>query len=116
MSFRDKIDKILYINNLGINSVSGLEKYVGASGGAIRKYYEEDKEPGLATIKKIKEKLGIRDAWWDKQDGSPFTDPQKQKDDILDHPLVKSYVSELNTLRKYVAILERENDELRGKK
>jgi hypothetical protein len=64
MSFQEKIDKLLEINTLEVNSVNGLEKFVGASTGAIRKYYDKNEEPGNATIKKIKKAFGISDADW----------------------------------------------------
>lgn len=41
---------------------------------------------------------------------------KKEGDDLLDHPLVKSYVEQINQLQKLVAILERENAELRARK
>lgn len=39
---------------------------------------------------------------------------EAKKDDILDHPLVKSYVREIEALNKLVQALERENTRLRG--
>jgi len=40
--------------------------------------------------------------------------PDEKKEDQLDDPLVKSYVRELELLRKYAETLERENKRLRG--
>lgn len=56
------------ISKLGITSVSDLEKKIGA-GGAIRRYYTMDEFPGGETVRKIKDKLRIRDEWWDDETG-----------------------------------------------
>ena len=68
MSFKEKIDKLLAVNEMGINSVYALEKYVGASTGSISKYYSENKEPGLGTIKKIKKIFDLTDNQWREMD------------------------------------------------
>lgn len=41
---------------------------------------------------------------------------EEKKDDILDHPLVKSYVREIESLNRLIELLERENARLRGEK
>ena len=41
---------------------------------------------------------------------------EPKKDDILDHPLVKSYVREIESLNRLIELLERENARLRGEK
>ncbi|HYF69113.1 MAG TPA: hypothetical protein VD884_13310 [Ohtaekwangia sp.] len=64
MSFKKKVDKILDTNVLGINSINGLEKEIGASTGAINKFYNENRTPGKNTVKKIKKKFNINDADW----------------------------------------------------
>lgn len=64
MTFQEKIDKILDTNELGIDSINGLEKEIGASTGAINKYYNRNRQPGKATIKKIKKKFNIDDISW----------------------------------------------------
>jgi len=64
MSFKKKIDKVLDTNTLGINSINGLEKEIGASTGAVNKFYKDDREPGNATVKKIKKKFNIDDISW----------------------------------------------------
>lgn len=73
MSFREKIDNILKYNKLGINSPYGLEVYVKASPGAISKPLNKGEEPGLGTIKKIREGLpGLNQGWWDTGKGDVF--------------------------------------------
>lgn len=73
MSFREKIDNILKNNKLHINSVYALEAYVGASPGAISKPLNKGEEPGLGTIKKIREGLpGLNQDWWDTGKGDIF--------------------------------------------
>jgi hypothetical protein len=64
MSFKKKIDKILETNELGISSINALEKEIGASTGSVNKYYNKDKSPGRATVKKIKTKFEIDDSTW----------------------------------------------------
>lgn len=64
MSFKKKIDKILETNELSINSINGLEKFIGASTGAVNKYYNKDESPGRSTVKKIKTKFEIDDISW----------------------------------------------------
>lgn len=68
MTFREKIDNILKTNDLGINTVNGLEKYIGASTGSISKPYKKNEEPGPATVKKIKKGFAIPDSEWDEGD------------------------------------------------
>src|SRR5688572_467974 len=116
MSFKEKIDKLLKVNTLKINSVYGLERFIGASVGSVRKYYEQNAEPGLRTIKKIQEALSVNQEWWSTGKGEIFIEKltsvqekAKKEDDVLDHPLVKSYVDQINQLNKLVEILEREN-------
>lgn len=76
MTFKEKIDNILKTNDLGINSVNGLEIYVGTSTGAISKPYKKNEEPGPATVKKILKKLGIPDSEWDAGDFGSNDDKQ----------------------------------------
>jgi hypothetical protein len=73
MSFQEKIDNILKTNKLGINSIFGLEAFVKAGAGAISKPLNRGEEPGLGTIKKLREGLpGLSQDWWDTGKGSPF--------------------------------------------
>jgi hypothetical protein len=72
MSFKEKIDKILEVNTLGIHSVFALEKRIGASVGSIRKYHVQDKYPGQASIKKLLNELGISSEWWSTGIGEVF--------------------------------------------
>lgn len=65
MSFKKRIDKILNNSNLGVNSINALEKKIGASTGAVNKYYKKDEFPGTATIKKIKKGFDFSDREWD---------------------------------------------------
>jgi hypothetical protein len=72
MGFKEKIDKILKHNQLGINSVSGLEDFVTAGRGAINDFYNEDREPGRKTLKKIKSLPGLNEDWYENGTGSVF--------------------------------------------
>ena len=64
MTFKEKIDSLLTLNELGVNSVYALEQLIGASTGAVNKYYNKDTEPGVGTIKKIKKAFGLTDQAW----------------------------------------------------
>ena len=122
MTFREKIDKILKANRLEINSVYGLEVYIGAAPGAINKYYKKDSEPGAGTIKKILDGLSVNTDWWETGRGEIFNEKptpaiKSDQPDVLDNPLVKSYIARIATLEDYNGFLKRENEELRaGKK
>jgi hypothetical protein len=73
MLFREKIDKILKDNKLGINTVYGLEAFIGASPGSISKPLNKGDTPGLGTIKKIREGLpGLNPEWWEDGKGDVF--------------------------------------------
>jgi len=96
MTFKEKIDKLLKVNDLKINTIYGLEKYVGASVGSIRKYYELDQEAGLRTIKKIWDKLSINEEWWSTGKGVIF----KTKEEISD----KKHTSVREPSLRYEAI------------
>lgn len=69
MTFKEKINKLLATNKLGIGSVNALEKRCGTSSGAIAKPLRANDEPGVEIIKKIKEKLGVNERWWDTGEG-----------------------------------------------
>lgn len=81
MTFKEKIDKILRVNKLNINSPSGLEQAVKASVGAINKYYAKDEEPGEGTIKKILDLPGLNKEWWETGEGEVFITPVKKPSD-----------------------------------
>jgi hypothetical protein len=72
MTFKEKIDKILQVNKLGINSVSALEDKVEAGRGAINEFYNENREPGRKTLKKIKSLKGLNEVWYDTGKGEVF--------------------------------------------
>lgn len=78
MLFKEKIDNILKFNTLKINTVYGLEKHIGASVGSIRKYYDQNTEPGLRTIKKIWENINVNEAWWETGKGEIFIEKHTQ--------------------------------------
>jgi hypothetical protein len=92
MTFKEKIDKILRDNKLGINSPTGLEEKVGASVGAINKYYKKNQEPGEGTIKKILDFPGLNKEWWDTGQGPVFlTEPaENPTDDASEATILKS--------------------------
>lgn len=73
MTFKEKIDKILSTNTLGINSVSALEDFVKAGRGAINDFYKDNREPGRKTLKKIKSLPGLNTEWYDTGKGEVFT-------------------------------------------
>lgn len=83
MTFKEKIDKILTYNKLGINSVSALEDKIEAGRGAINEFYNENREPGRKTLKKIKSFPGLNENWYDTGKGEIFieksTSVEKQK-------------------------------------
>src|SRR5690349_8731297 len=81
MTFGEKIDKLLKVNELGINSVYALEQHIGASVGSINKYYNANQDPGLGTIKKIKKAFDLSDEAWSSGDfGNKKSDAGKNSD------------------------------------
>lgn len=65
MTFKQKIDKILKTNKLGVNTVNGMENFVRVGRGAIKKPYDLNQEAGPKVVKKIKETFGISDEQWE---------------------------------------------------
>lgn len=72
MTFKEKIDKILETNKLGINSVSAFEDEIKAGRGAVNDFYKEDRDPGRITLKKIKTFPGLNPVWWDTGKGDIY--------------------------------------------
>lgn len=73
MTFQEKIDKLLKVNKLGINTVYGLEAQIGAAPGAISKPLKKGDEPGPGTIKKIRDGVpGLNPDWWETGKGEVF--------------------------------------------
>jgi hypothetical protein len=72
MGFKEKIDKILKHNTLGINSVSGLEDFIDAGRGAVNEFYNDNREPGRKTLKKIKSLPGLNENWYEIGIGEVF--------------------------------------------
>jgi hypothetical protein len=75
MTFKEKIDKILEHNTLGINSPSGMEKHLHLGTGSILKSYSnkrKDTSPGLDVVKTILEGLRINKEWWKSGEGEIF--------------------------------------------
>lgn len=113
MTFKEKIDLILSEKQIKLWKLSeeaGL-------GTTLEKAYTENREMRGSTTHKFLQKMGISLNWWQTGAGEIFTGSRKKEgDDILDHPLVKSYVDQIDQLKKLVAVLERENAELRTRK
>lgn len=72
MKFKEKIDKILLVNKLGINSISALEDEVGAGRGAINGFYNDNKEPGRKTLKRIMTLKNLNPNWYNDGKGHVF--------------------------------------------
>lgn len=67
MSFKKKIDMILEARKLQRLTINKIEKLLGVD-GTIYKAYKDDREPADSEIvRKLIGKLGIRQAWWDKE-------------------------------------------------
>lgn len=79
MKFKEKIDKILKVNTLGINSVSALEDYVGASRSAINEFYNKNRDPGRKTLKKILALPKLNLTWWETGEGDVFCNVSEEK-------------------------------------
>lgn len=71
MNFSDKLDKVFKVSKL-VSNVNQLEKRIGVSTGTILKPYNDRKPPGLGTVKKIIDYLGINQEWWDTGKGDMF--------------------------------------------
>lgn len=80
MTFQEKIDKILKHSKLPVSTPSGLEKHIGVSQSAIVRPYRDNKNPGKDVQKRIIEKLGVNQHWWDTGEGEIFTaEPEAPK-------------------------------------
>lgn len=116
----NRIESILTISELGLVDLNDLAVRCGILPNTLTQAIRRG-SLGPENVRKFHDKLGVNPEYL-KSGKLPILVkkvplPQKSEQaDILDHPLVKSYVSELNTLRKYVDILERENERLRGGK
>jgi hypothetical protein len=104
MTFKDKIDKILSVNQLGINSVSALEDAVKAGRGAINEFYNDNREPGRKTLKKIKSLEGLNEIWYDTgeepvfhKNGTSVKKPADNKEKIHSHEEVYRTIVEGHT-------------------
>lgn len=75
ITFKDKIDKIIDTNPYMIGSVTALEQSCGLSMSALKRYYNDDKEPSITLVKRILHALHIPKSWWDNPIGNPFVDP-----------------------------------------
>ena len=123
MNFSEKIDIILKVNTLGLNTIEDIEAFCDIGAKTLRKAYNENRAPTNRILVKMVKGLGLNEKWWDTAEGEVFNEKhtggskkaQAEFIEIDQHPLVKSYVSELATLRKYVKMLEDENERLRGK-
>jgi hypothetical protein len=80
MGFKQKLDIVLKLNRLGINSPSGLENKIPTGKGAILKPYNNDEFPGPSTQKKIVEYFGISQKWWDTGEGDVFATDKTAKE------------------------------------
>lgn len=80
MTFKEKIDKILSVNTLGINSVTALEDEVGASRSSINEFYKQNKNPGRLTEKRIKSFKDLNHVWWETGKGDVFINSATVKD------------------------------------
>jgi transcriptional regulator with XRE-family HTH domain len=122
MTFREKLDRILKHNQLDLHVIEDLEDYCDIGSKTLRKNYNDNTEPSRRILVKLLNGLSINTDWWDEGKGEIFTEKhtlaiKSKQAAIINDPLVQSYLSEINTLRKYVTLLERENEELRsGKK
>lgn len=72
MTFKEKIDRILEANELGINSISAFEDKIEAGRGAINDFYKENREPGRITLKRIKSFPDLNWEWWETGKGEIF--------------------------------------------
>jgi len=72
MSFKRKIDKILEVNDLNINSISALEDAIGASRSSLNEFYKSDEEPGRKTLNRLKNLKGLNWDWYTTGIGEPF--------------------------------------------
>ena len=112
MPFKEKIDKILAFNELGINSVSGLEDYVKVGRGVILDAYRQDKEPGPKTVKKIKGLPRLNKEWYENGDGDvfekkPTLGKENGEDDVFAR--LKNLILENENL---IAIVKKQNNSL----
>lgn len=112
MTFSEKISKILNTNKLGIDSASAMERYVKAGQSAISAHTSEnapkDSAPGLATQKKIIEKLRISQEWWDSGEGQIYL----SKSGVIDETNQKSEKAEPH--ERALSLAEKALDALRG--
>lgn len=117
MTFKEKIDKILSVNTLKIESVSGLEDFVGAGRGAINDFYNQDREPGRKTLKKIKSLPGLNLDWYDTGKGQVFIDngtPAINSDELAVNEELKEKSPESTDFRTLVKKVDSLTDNVNG--
>lgn len=127
--FGERIIKVLKDNGLtkpdGDANYSEAERLCRIKGGNLSKsvkakgMHEENLKKFLGTFHVKRDWLlrGTGDQYEIKH--TPVTKAyaiDKQADEILDHPLVKSFTAHIKLQEQLIAILTRENEELRGKK
>lgn len=117
MSFKEKIDKILETNKLGVNSVNGLEQFLKVSMGSISKPYKNNRAPGPMISKKILEELGINKRWWDSGEGDVFQNeldqekvPEEVYRDLIESNTQYILVSKFVLNEEYRVMLKSEID------
>lgn len=108
ISFKNLIDNLLRINKNEIHSIHGLERFIGSGVGSVKKYYDQDRFPGLGTIKKIKNSFGLSDAWIETGKGDVFE--EKSTEDI------KNATAEEPEMiyQKYIKLLEEKVEKLQS--
>jgi hypothetical protein len=114
MTFKEKIDNILTTNTLGINTISGLEQKLGVGVGTILKSYKKSSNPGLGTVKRIIDGLGIHPEWWHKAKGPIYIDqPMVVNHQRTPPESVEVLRKNLEDLRKNLEDLRKNLDDLR---
>lgn len=115
MTFRDKIDKILKTNTLGINTVYKLEIHIGSSPSSIARYHKKNEEPGSATLKKLWDGMKINRAWWESGEGEIFQqDDNKKEDDPMSNPLVQQLLKQIKVYEDYIERLQADIERLKS--
>jgi hypothetical protein len=119
LTFKEKLDIILYVKGL---TLKDLEEKWGKN-GTLYKAIKNPKGLSKRLLDDFLLKFSIKKSWWLNPVGITESDifekngteePKSEQADILDSPLVKSYVEQISLLKTLLKSRDEEIDRLKG--